>query len=192
VTLSPTTPRWRGHDVGIDVGSRRLAIGWAGREEAYAINLDSKNRWARASELRILSTWLRETLPDDVRLWVERPFLSNGPRRNQNTTISMAETVGVIQAARSWNSVTLIGQSTWKKGACGNGVMSKDEVALWLKTNYLELWRKCLGDQDRMDAMCISIYGMLRTGGLIEPPVPAPKKRKKKRVTSDGPGETKA
>ena len=169
-----------GVDIGVDVGKRRLALGWPYQERSLVIDL--KKVGVRASELYSLSGWMTQVIPEDVRLWIEQPYLSNGPGANQTVTIGMAETVGAVQSAREWKQVTMVGQSTWKAQVCGNGRASKEEVALWLETNEPELYDLCCGDQDRIDAMCIGLYGRLRSTGVIEAPVKAKKRPRKRKA----------
>jgi Holliday junction resolvasome RuvABC endonuclease subunit len=142
--------------------------------------MDLKKPGQRDEELRLMSAWLKETIPTKARLWVEMPYLSNGPGANQTVTIGMAETVGIVQAAAPWTEVHMVGQSTWKSQVCGNGRMKKDEVSMWLLDNHPYLFALCGGNQDQMDAMCIGLYGMLRSNGEIEPPVKTKKKARKK------------
>ena len=173
-------------DVGVDIGVRRIALGLPGWGNSCAVDL-GKRIGVRHRELYHLAGWMSQVLPipGNIHLWVEQPYLSNGPGKNQNTTIKMAELVGAIKAAAEWGEVTLVGQSTWKAQVCGNGRTEKDEVALWLSANHPDLYAKCVMDQDRIDAMCIGLYGMMRTSGLVQAPVKAKKKRKRK--VSDAP-----
>lgn len=166
------------NDVGVDVGKRRLAIGWPAACKSY--NIDLKKIGVRNVELLNLSEWIAQTLPFDVHLWIEMPYLSNGPGANQTTTIGMAETVGVVKAAAPWAEVTLVGQSTWKAQVCGNGRFGKDEVAAWLLMYYPALWDLTDGNEDQIDAMCIGLYGKMRSEGLIQPPVKKPRKKRKR------------
>ena len=166
-------------DVGVDIGVRRIALGWPERKRSEAVDL-GKKVGIRHKELQALTCWMGLQLPAEVNLWIEQPYLSNGPGANQTTTIKMAELVGAIKVAHPWYQVILVGQSTWKAQVCGNGRAEKDEVALWLSVNHPDLYAKCVMDQDQIDAMCIGLYGMMRTSGQVQPPVKAKKKRKRK------------
>ena len=169
-------------DVGVDIGVRRIALGIPHLRLTHAVDL-GKKIGVRHRELYHLSGWMSQALPvpGAVRLWIETPFMSNGPKANQTTTIKMAEVVGAIKAAGEWAAVDLVGQSTWKAQVCGNGRAEKEDVWAWLEVNHPELFANCLSDQDRMDAMCIGLYGMMRSSGQVQPPAPKkPKKRKPK------------
>ena len=167
-------------DIGVDIGVRRIALGCPTSGLSYAVDL-GKKPGIRYQELYQLAAWVGQVfpIPGLIHLWVEQPYLSNGPGRNQNTTIAMAEVVGAIKAAAEWGQVDLVGQSTWKAQVVGDGRADKEEVALWLKTRHRDLYAKCALDQDQMDAMCIGLYGMMRTSGEI--PAPPPKKAKKRK-----------
>ena len=167
-------------DVGVDIGVRRIALGLPYLGLSHAVDL-GKKVGIRNRELFHLAGWMSQVLavPGNIHLWIEQPYLSNGPGRNQNTTISMAEVVGAIKSAAEWGDVTLVGQSTWKAKVVGAGVASKEDVSDWLHEQHPQMFVNCNGDQDQMDAMCIGLYGMLRSCGQIGPP--APKKRKKRK-----------
>ena len=178
--MSPYLPGHTRFDVGIDLGVRRLAIGWPYWGVSYAIDL-GKAPAERGHELRALQEWVRETLPDHVRLWIENPYVSNGLARNQTTSLAMSETLSAVLTAHQWGyPPERVGQSTWKAQVIGNGRASKEEVQVWLHQMYPDLWDAVEGDEDRCDAMCIGLYGTLRTKGAVEPPVSRPKKRRRK------------
>jgi hypothetical protein len=166
------------NDIGVDIGQRRIALGWPYYEQSFSLDMGKHAGPARHLELRSMADWVGRTLPAGAHLWIERPYLSNGSGMNQNTTIGMAETVAAVMLAAPWAKVDLVVPGTWKKQVCGSGVMTKAEVAAWLKTNQFRLWQKCLGDEDRMDAMCVGLYGMLRSDGVVDPPVKPHKKKK--------------
>jgi Holliday junction resolvasome RuvABC endonuclease subunit len=172
-------------DIGVDIGIRRLAIGVPMYNHAYHCDLEKPGVWERDQELRTMTQWLREIVnlylyvpAKDIHLWVEQPFLSNGGKSNQTTTIAMAETVGAVQAAMLWGSVNIVSQSTWKAQVCGNGRLDKLQVGDWLAMHHPGLSDICSG-QDEVDAMCIGLYGIGRSSGEILAPVAKPKKKRK-------------
>jgi len=178
-----------GVDIGVDIGKRRLAIGCVDcAGSAFSDSIDLVKAGDRNIELVTLADWLCQSIfnhlflsPRQVRLWVETPFMSNGPAANQTTTIAMAEVVGAIQGAARWEQVTMVGQSTWKAKVCGNGRFDKGQVEAWLAYHHPDLLELCEGNQDRMDAMCAGLYGMMRSDGTIGPPEPRKKKKPKMR-----------
>jgi hypothetical protein len=175
-------------NVGVDIGMRRLAVGSPTRMWSKAIDL--KNPGDRYVELNKLTDWLLDSLradlgigPDAVNLWIEASYVGNKVQ-NIHTALSLAETIGAIQGIAEWGRCEVIGQSTWKAQVCGHGNLDKQEVLEWLWYNHQDMFDLCEANQDRIDAMCIGIYGDLRMAGYIDPPVHKPKKRKK-RATSD-------
>lgn len=182
-------------DVGVDIGVRRIALGIPGLARglpgegmSHVVDL-GKKPGIRNRELYHLAGWMSQVLPVHgfIHLWIEMPYLSNGPAANQTTTIKMAELVGAIKAAAEWGEVTLVGQSTWKAQVIGSGKSDKDQVAAWLCEHHFDLYAKCVMDQDRMDAMCIGLYGMMRASGQIAPPAPKRKKKRKPKEAVSAP-----
>lgn len=176
-------------DVGVDIGVRKIALGCVNHIFSDSIKMSASS--SRNAELLTLTGWLRQRitahtflLPGEIRLWVEQPFKSNGPKANQTTTIAMAEVVGAILSAAHWSRVTMVGQSTWKAQVCGNGRCDKDQVTAWLAYHHSDLLGLCNGNQDQIDAMCIGMYGMMRSDGTIGPPEP---KKRKSRMRGQNP-----
>ena len=164
-------------DIGIDIGKRRLALGWPYAKQSASIDLNKPG--IRSQELSLLASWLRETIPSiNVRLWIETPYASHGKAGSQ-AGLDLSETVGMIMAAAAWDQVTMVGQSTWKARVCGSGKLQKLEVADWLAINHPDLFEKTMDDEDRIDAMCIGLYGKMRSEGLVLPPVKTPRKKRK-------------
>ncbi|HEY5787696.1 MAG TPA: hypothetical protein VIT65_23270 [Microlunatus sp.] len=165
--------------IGIDFGVRRIALGSADPPFSNHIDL-GKKPLDRQVEIHQLTRFLRgQGLGHATTVWVEHPFMGRG-NSNIATAISLGETVGIIRGARLWLTVNIVHQSTWKAGLLGNGGANKDEIAIWLATHHPQLFSICLDNQDRMDAMCIGLYGKLRLEGVIDPPTPRLKSRKKR------------
>ena len=82
--------------------------------------------------------------------------------RNLRTYGQMAMSVGAILAGVT--SCTprcyLVPVSTWKRGTCGSGNASKEQVALWLNRVLPNYAAECGGRQDLIDACCIARYGL--------------------------------
>jgi hypothetical protein len=178
-------------DIGVDIGKRRLAVGCPETQQSWSIDL--KKPGLRGGELQKLSYWLRNIVlpglavpPEHVNVWVEATYVGSHVL-NIATALGLAETIGVVQAAAPWRECHTIGQSTWKAGALGNGSVGKEYVALWLAENHPLLFVLCIADnakpdQDRIDAMCIGLYGMMRSNGTIPEPAAKPKKKRKKKT----------
>jgi hypothetical protein len=158
--------------LGVDFGMRRIALG--SPDPPFSDHLDLKKPGDRQTEVHRLTRFLRgQGLGHATTIWIEHPFVGRG-NANIATAISLGETVGVIRAARLWAQVQVVHQSTWKSGlfGVGHGGADKDEIAAWLAEHHPQLFAACLGNQDRMDAMCIGLYGKLRASGDIPPPPP--------------------
>jgi Holliday junction resolvasome RuvABC endonuclease subunit len=167
--------------VGIDIGIRKLAIGMPQMPYAASLDLGRPGRYTREDELLTLAEWLTSEVDDTMGLWVEMPYLSNGPKANQTTTVGMAETVGMVRSASRWHSLVMVGQSTWKAEVLGYGAADKTQVALWLKENEPTKFLACAGE-DEMDAMCLGMYGVLRAEGAILPPEARERRRSREKV----------
>ena len=174
--------------VGVDIGIRQVAIGipmlrWAG---IFSLKIRELERAEELLGIRRFLYGLAQVghgMPfSEMHLWVEEAYLSNGPNRNQTTTVGLAETVGTVLGAESWGRAEKVGNSTWKAALIGDGKASKDEIAGWLLDNHRVLYNACAGSQDMMDAMCIGIYGEMRDSGQILAPVKRPKKKRKPSV----------
>ena len=168
--------------LGFDIGTHRIAIsapslGWA--EEIDVAKSHGPSR--RDEGLRVLQEWTTQRIireRGDVVAFIERPFLS-GSIANPNTTIGMAETVGIIRACVQWHApTTLVNPSTWKAELIGNGRADKDEVRRWLIET-----RGFPADEyseDMVDATCVGLYGEELIAGRVALPQPAKKKRRKR------------
>lgn len=109
----------------------------------------------------LLGYWLREEEvgrfdPRPV-FYAERPFVGR-PHGNVRTAIGQALTVGGV-LAQAPGEIHLIEQAEWKKAVVGSGSASKETCATWLSDTYPSLSQAAGGDQDVVDAFCISLYG---------------------------------
>ena len=157
-------------DVGIDVGMRKLAYGWPAWKQSQEIHI-TPGKHTRSQELAMLSKWVADRIPPGVRLWIETPYVSNGSARNPTTSLHMAETVSAILTAQPWDvEPQYVAPNTWKAAVVGNGNAPKAEVGLWLSNYDLDLYAACEDDENRVDAMCIGLYGQKRTLGVVLPP----------------------
>lgn len=167
--------------IGCDYGMRRVAVASASQQVAMAFTCLSLDR---GKELAMISRWYLAHAPLPGHLWIEGAI--QGGNKNVQTTVKLAATQGAIMAAHVGGPVSIISVSSWKAGTCGNGNASKEYVALWLAEAYPELYLACHDDQDQIDAMCMSLYGMMRASGEIVEPPQKNKKRKKKVLADDG------
>jgi hypothetical protein len=163
------------HSLGVDYGMRRIAVACAEDGFAAAFHCTSMDR---GKELRMLAGWYLAHAPLPGHLWIEGAI--QGGSKNVQTTVKLAATQGAIMAAHV-GAVSIVAPSSWKAGTVLNGNANKELVSFWLAETYPELWEACCGDQDQIDAMCMSLYGLGRFNGeILEPPPKKPKKRKPK------------
>ena len=164
------------HSIGVDYGMRRVAVACAEDGIAMAFKCASVDR---GKELAMLSRWYLAHAPLPGHLWIESAI--QGGSGNVQTTVKLASTQGAIMSVHV-GEVSIVAPSSWKAGVVGNGNANKELVAIWLAEFYPDLYDACHGDQDQIDAMCMSLYGAGRFSGEILEPPGKPKRRKKKAV----------
>lgn len=162
-------------NLGVDYGTRRIAIACCEQEWAYSY--ESKKEADRGIELYRLANFYRSKQMQygiPAHLWIESAIM--GISMNVNTTVGMASAQGAVLATHA-GPCNVVSVSAWKAALVGHGHATKDDVALWLRDNYVHLWNAC-ESQDEMDAMCLSLYGHGIREGMFD--LPAPKKKKRK------------
>ncbi len=126
---------------GVDFGVRRLAFGVVAEgEEPVMRDL----RWSSPSGPGALSELYRQAyLAADRYLaewparevWVEQPFARPGKGFNPVVLhaegIVLAAVYGVLRQHGSAARIESVGQSAWKRSACGFGDASKQDVLAW-------------------------------------------------------------
>lgn len=149
---------------GLDFGTRRLAVacsdtGWCGVKK---LRDSGKNAVPIEDAGLQLAQWLSEDGPwliNDATpvFYAERPFVGR-PHGNVRTAIGQALTVGGV-LAQAPGEIHLIEQAEWKKAVVGSGNASKAAIAEFLERYYPALSAAASGDQDVVDAFCISLHG---------------------------------
>src|SRR3954471_15830535 len=153
---------------GVDLGVRKVAISlWVNGYLTHVADFEIP-RYDRAKELRTLSHWTWSHLKVCDAAWVEETIIA-GSRR---TSVQMAQSCGaILNSLATLKYVGLVPVTMWKKEIIGSGNATKVEVATWLQTNYASYAALCAGNQDRIDATCIGLYGVRvhdRAGSLDE------------------------
>lgn len=155
---------------GVDVGVRSFHM--AGLDERGGLQLysqalatpksvrdqDPTERWF---ELYSLAMGLLARLSVDDRLFIEEPPCAGS--RNLRTYGRLSMTAGALMSA-SFVRAQLVPVDTWKKVVVGAGGASKERVSQVLAENYESYSRQCGGDQNRVDAVCIALYGRSQVG----------------------------
>lgn len=157
--------------VGIDLGTRKIAVSsYTGEENLeYCLAFTASEKWSRPTQLRFLADTLFDLLdstqPDHV--FMESVIVGN----NRKYSIGLAEVAGALMSNTPdpLPETHRIDNKTWKKQLIGNGNATKQDIALWLKTEYPRYSLQCAGDQDRVDATCIALQGSRIAGWASNP-----------------------
>ena len=139
---------------GVDLGTRKLAFFAldALHTGSYVANVPVSNRGLELTDLQKQMCRILEIDPEPV-IFIEEP-----PKvRNMRTFLHLAQTCGMVLSypARTY----CVPVASWKKATVGKGNASKEEVASWFREEYPAHYDLCAGDQDRVDAACICLYG---------------------------------
>lgn len=167
-------------NLGVDFGVRRIAVACAdpGHENAVSYEFKKSDRGMELNYLedRFQYVLITSRFVGDTHLWIEGAIAAGV--KNLQTTVALAATQGAIIACHG-SPTTIVPVSTWKKGVCGHGGLTKEGVEAWLLQFRPDLYAICRS-QDERDAMCMSLYGIGMLSGEILVPAKVPKKRKKK------------
>ena len=123
----------------------------------------------RAAELTALTQSLRAVISPWDQVFIEEPPMSGS--RNVRTFLKLAQTSAAVAVAAGLSGVSamFVPVDTWKMTVVGAGGASKETVALALKVRSRRYSLQCQGDQNRVDATCIALFGTTATvrGGAI-------------------------
>jgi Holliday junction resolvasome RuvABC endonuclease subunit len=146
---------------GIDLGARSWHAARIddGHHTVYSCQIKPKKIEERAKILRTLSVELATLLDGSDPVYIEEPVVAGA--RNLRTSLMLAHTAGALMS-RIAGPVTLVPVSSWKKEVCGHGGLSKQDIWNWLKINEPMFFDNCLEDQNKIDATCISMYGVIQ------------------------------
>lgn len=150
---------------GVDLGVRKAAI--AIFDDGYLGNVAHLEvpPISRSQELRTLGYWSWQHLKMCDSIYIEEPLGG----RNLRTSLRIAQTAGAVMASIGLVDNYLIPVDAWKKEVIGKGGVNKQAIASWLQANHPSYAEQCQGNQDRVDAVCIGLYGVLvhdRSGNL--------------------------
>jgi Holliday junction resolvasome RuvABC endonuclease subunit len=146
---------------GIDLGVRKAAIALLDNGEVTNVgHLELPDAMDRATQLRTVAEWTIGYTKVAEQVFIEEPLVG----RNTRVSMKIAQTAGAVMAtlgtpftARAY----FVDNKTWKKAVVGNGNASKEKIAEWLSATYPAYATLCEGNQDRIDATCIGLYGAL-------------------------------
>lgn len=150
--------------IGIDPSSKKLAFcltdGRSNVLTMYTVNLPEGVLQASGVAFGEVFSFLWPISDSDegidTHIYMEAPVVG----RNAYSTIVQAQVGGAVMAAIAKTNLglELVNVSSWKKQVVGKGNATKEEVADWLKTNWLDAYNKAAGDQDLIDAAAINRY----------------------------------
>jgi hypothetical protein len=145
---------------GVDLGARKVAIsifedGYLAHVEDFEVPKGS----SRARELRTLAYWSFSNLKDCDTVWLEEPVVGRGVR----ASLQIAHTAGAVMselASLEGLEVYVVPNKQWKKTVIGNGNANKQDISSWLQRKHTSYSSMCGVNQDRVDAVCIGLYGV--------------------------------
>lgn len=149
---------------GVDLGVRKAAVAIIDEEDpdhkraathsAHAFMSKSHNRQEQLLEI---AEWVRTlTRAHGVQVvYVEEPLIG----RNTRVSLQIAQTVGAVMARLGAHGY-LVDNNSWKKLVVGKGRVEKDSISSWLEEVHPCYSANCDGDQDKVDATCIALYGV--------------------------------
>ena len=105
-----------------------------------------------------------------INVFIEEPLIGN----NRKYSMQIAQVYGAVLAQLAyhsmegvrdsrypWVSVYGVNVGTWKKQVLGNGHADKEEIKNYIRVTYDGYADLCGHDQDRYDAACVCLYGVL-------------------------------
>jgi Holliday junction resolvasome RuvABC endonuclease subunit len=148
---------------GVDLGGRKAAVSIFVDGVLTNVADFEVPKTTRDQELRTLALWAYGYLKVCDLVFIEEPLIGRGVR----ASLQVAQTSGAVLAGLAeipWGSkgreCHLVPVGTWKKDVIGNGSANKEMVSLWLKSSHPSYAVQCADNQDRIDAICIGLYGV--------------------------------
>lgn len=139
---------------GVDCGGRKVAVSLFHDGELLRVDDLEVSRSTRPLELRTLAEFAARYFQIANFVYVEEPVVGPGIR----ASLQVAQTAGAVMSRvprhGDWVPVT-----SWKKEVIGRGNVGKVDVAKWLRSSHPTYADQCGRNQDRIDAVCIGLYG---------------------------------
>lgn len=141
---------------GVDLGKNKAAVSVFVAEDLTAVtHVELPPTGARAGNLAVLADFVAQaTIACDV-VYIEEALVG----RNVRQSLWIAQTVGAVLAALNAEARE-IPVARWKAEVVQKGNATKEEVRDWLARHYPAYAEQCQGNQDRIDAVCIGLYGV--------------------------------
>ena len=142
---------------GIDLGVRSVHLaGLDGDDLVYIESIEVPKRVVRSLELDTLGKRATEFIDPEDDVFVEKPPFA-GPR-NIETFGSLHQVYGTMLSHVGGREANVM---TWKHDVCGDGRADKAAVSRWLEDHHPLYSHQCVKDQNKVDAVCIALYGKL-------------------------------
>lgn len=98
-------------------------------------------------------------LPRPFAVFIEQPLMGRGGARSTVVQAQAASSCHLAAVRSGASGIYEVNVQSWKKAVVGRGNANKDDVRAWLRESHPEWFALCDGDQDRVDAACINLYG---------------------------------
>jgi Holliday junction resolvasome RuvABC endonuclease subunit len=150
--------------IGIDLGVHKIAMAlFINNELADAISWEAPYNIPRDRQLRELAGVAYDWgLGHDAdQIWVEEPLMGN----NHKYSLAISELKGAVlshlNVLRSRGcDIRTVNVSSWKREVVGKGNATKEQVSNYIDATHPDYAPFCDGDQDRIDACCVGLYGL--------------------------------
>ena len=143
--------------IGVDLGGRKAAV--AVYADGQLVKVDAHATepvFSRPNQLASVALWVAQQTMNADQIFIEEPIIGRGVR----ASIQVIQMGGAVLSELIGRSVHMIPVGNWKKTILGKGDASKEHVKAWLESAHPEYAILCQGDQDRIDAICIGLYGV--------------------------------
>jgi len=144
---------------GVDLGGRKAAVAICDDGVLHHVADLVVPKTTRARELRTLGEWCYGYLKVCDYVFIEEPLIGRGVR----ASLQVAQTAGAVMSALGGAldvKTDFVTVASWKKAVVGSGNADKEMVKSWLESSHPAYAALCGANQDRIDAACISLYGV--------------------------------
>lgn len=149
--------------IGIDLGVRKIALAlFVENELAITHAYEAIEELPRDMQLLELGHYALDLalLHDVDSVWIEDVLVGN----NRKYSLALAETKGAVMSGlshlRPLCDIRTVNVKEWKREIVGNGNAGKDMVSNYIHATHPGYAALCDGDQDRIDATCVGLYGL--------------------------------
>ena len=116
-----------------------------------------KGQERRDLELFAIKEFVSYNMKKNSVVYVEEPLVAGV--RNLRTSLKIAQVSGVVMSSVP-DFAKFVPVSSWKKQIVNKGNATKEEISDFLKKQHEEMWARCDGDQNLIDATCVALYGV--------------------------------